>query len=359
MLIPIRALAVVVAGIAMSGCANSDSVTSPAESPPATVPPEMAVASNSWTNRAPMPNAWRGFSAGVMNNAVGQPLVYVLGGSLDNNFSQNRGVLIYDPATNSWTEKRIANGVVFRTRSNGIGRIGDVLYLTGGFNLSEVHDFNSGVNLMGGTIAYRPKFNTTIHASGPPRATADGVTGVIGGLLYVLVGTAKASETASCDEFSCPLGTFRTLYRYNPATDRWLTKKSAPHFHRNGAGGVINGKFYVAGGYDAQKHATRDLDAYDPATDSWKTLAPLPQTLTGLKGAVLQNRLYIIATQATYAYNPATNSWAVRAPPPPNTAAQAGAASAVTVTLGGQQRIIVAGGGETTAGPRPTSLYTP
>jgi N-acetylneuraminic acid mutarotase len=115
----------------------------------------------------------------------------------------------------------------------------------------------------------------------------------------------------------------------------------------------------VAGGYDAQKHATRDLDAYDPATDSWKTLAPLPQTLTGLKGAVLQNRLYIIATQATYAYNPATNSWAVRAPPPPNTAAQAGAASAVTVTLGGRQRIIVAGGGETPAGPRPTSLYTP
>jgi N-acetylneuraminic acid mutarotase len=193
-----------------------------------------------------------------------------------------------------------------------------------------------------------------------PRATADGVTGVIGGRLYVLIGAAKISESETvCNVYACPIGAFRTLYRYDPASNTWVTMRIAPHFHRNGAGGVINGKFYVAGGYDDYGKATTYLDAYDPATNSWKTLAPLPTAMTGLKGAVLQNRLFIIGTQATYAYTPGTNTWVKKAVPPPNTAAQAGGASAVTIALNGLQRILVVGGDVTSAGPHPTSLYTP
>jgi N-acetylneuraminic acid mutarotase len=185
------------------------------------------------------------------------------------------------------------------------------------------------------------------------------VTGLINGRMYVLIGTAKLSER-TCDFDACPLGTFRTLYRYNPATNAWTTMTSAPHFHKRGVGGVINGRFYVVGGFDSKGNATRNLDVYNPSTNSWTTRALLPKLLTGLKATVLQNKLYVTSTTATYAYNPGTNTWALKAAPPANTSAQAEGSSAVTVTLNGQQRMIVVGGREkSTGGLRPSSLYTP
>ena len=174
----------------------------------------------------------------------------------------------------------------------------------------------------------------------------------------MLIGTAKLSETA-CDFDSCPLGTFRILYRYNPVSNSWVTLKSAPHFHRNGAGGVINGKFYVVGGFDSKGNATRNLDVYNPANNSWTTLALLPKLLTGLKASVLQGKLYVASTTATYAYNPATNAWAQKAAPPTNSTGRAVGAAAVTVTLCGKLRMVVVGGPENSAGVPRTSIYTP
>jgi hypothetical protein len=33
----------------------------------------------------------------------------------------------------------------------------------------------------------------------------------------------------------------RHFYRYNPATDMWVSKRQAPHVHRAGAGVVMRG----------------------------------------------------------------------------------------------------------------------
>jgi N-acetylneuraminic acid mutarotase len=184
------------------------------------------------------------------------------------------------------------------------------------------------------------------------------VTGVIGGNLYTLVATVP-KPGVTCTEFNCPIAQSRALYKYHPGANTVTVRQAAPHVHQNAAAGAINGKFYVAGGYDDKGNASRTLDVYNPSTNSWVTKASLPATLTGLKGAVLQGKLYVVATQATYAYNPGTNSWAAKAPPPPNTAAQSGAAAAVTATLDGKERMIVAGGDRTSDGLRPTMLYTP
>jgi N-acetylneuraminic acid mutarotase len=233
-----------------------------------------------------------------------------------------------------------------------------VLYVTGGYNLSGGYGFNHAWSLINGIYRYNTATNALTGRAAFPRPNADGVTGVIGGKLYILIGTAP-KPGVTCDEFACPVAPFRTLYRYDPGANTVTARHAAPHFHKNAAAGVVSGKFYVAGGYDDTGNATRTLDVYNPATDTWVTKASLPATLTGLKGAVLQGKLYVVGTQATYAYNPVTNSWAVRAPPLPNTAAQAGAAPAAAVTLGGQEGMIVAGGSLTTDGLRPTMLYTP
>jgi N-acetylneuraminic acid mutarotase len=104
----------------------------------------------------------------------------------------------------------------------------------------------------------------------------------------------------------------RVLFRYDPATNRWTWKRPAPHYRWGGAGGVINGKFYVTGGSD------RSLDRYDPATDTWTTLAPLP-TAGAARGTAMQGKLFVVVLTSTgrraYAYDPATNKWTAKAAP--------------------------------------------
>jgi hypothetical protein len=107
----------------------------------------------------------------------------------------------------------------------------------------------------------------------------------------------------SCDSDppSCSQRFIRKLLRYNPATDIWVTKASAPHFHKNGAGGVIDNKFYVAGGQDDGFNQTRNLDVYDPATNTWKTLAPMPSALSTLAGSALRGRLLVVGSTSDMA----------------------------------------------------------
>jgi N-acetylneuraminic acid mutarotase len=152
-----------------------------------------------------------------------------------------------------------------------------------------------------------------------PKASANGISAVINGQLYVLPGTCSTDWVGSqyCD--SPP---FRRLFKYNPATDHWVTKKLAPHYHKNGAGGAVNGKVYVVGGEDSLRAPIKALDVYDPATETWKTLAPVP--IGGrMQGAVMQGKLYVLfstvannqITNHFYAYNPATNLWSAKAAP--------------------------------------------
>ena len=147
------------------------------------------------------------------------------------------------------------------------------------------------------------------------------------------------------------------LYRYDPASNAWTKVARCPHFHKNGAGGVINGKFYVAGGFD-NFDGVAYLDVYDPATNAWSTLAPVPQA-GHLIGAVLGGKLFVIVGSGTerraYAYDPGTNTWKTRAAP------RWDHDELVRVTLDGRPHLLAVGGlhGSTSSIPNDTELYTP
>ena len=212
-------------------------------------------------------------------------------------------ILIYKIGTNTWSGKSLDQGV-YVYNSNGIGRIGNTLYISGGESYA-----GGSWHIDGSFWAYKPATNTLTRKASPPKLTANGVTGVIDGNLYVLPGRCSTDYLSPAYCVSEPI---RTLFRYSPTTDRWTWKRPAPHFHAYGAGGVINGKFYVTGGVD------RALDRYDPATDTWTTLAPLP-TAGAARGAALQGKLFVVVLTATgrraYAYDPATNTWTAKAAP--------------------------------------------
>jgi N-acetylneuraminic acid mutarotase len=317
--------------------------------------PSLALASNSWTPRAAYPSIFGayGTSAGVFPNAAGKSIVYALGGT-DGEGGSGVAVTAYNVATNTWTSKGPEPRIyVFNT--NGVGRIGNNLYFSGGEQFA-----GGGFTSMYAELwAYNPVTNRLVQKAPAPKATAQGVTGVIGSMLYVLPGACSGDLYPN--PRYCETEAFRGLFRYNPATNKWATKRPAPNYHREGAGGVINGKFYVAGGVNN----VRALDRYDPATNTWKTLAPLPVGGRA-RGAVLQGKLFVIVEELVsggaelkmhaFSYNPANNTWSSKAPPKFRHDA------VVAVRVNGRPSLLAIAGVQATSGgstPNVSELYTP
>jgi N-acetylneuraminic acid mutarotase len=297
--------------------------------------PSFAVAGGTWTTKAPMPTPRFNLAAGVQNNSLGQPVLYAIGG-LDPNVGLTRAVEAYNFATNRWTARAPLRLALVNT--NGVGNIGGKLYLSGGN--WRAADGRGGWHP--GLHIYDPVRNTWTQGADMPQRTAAGITGVINGKLYVLAGTCN-----NCG----PQRLIRRLYRYDPATNTWNTSLPwSPNAHAHGAGGVINGKFYVAGGLGNDGLASNKLDVYDPATNRWRTLAPMPTARYGVAGAALQNKLYIVGrTNAepgerqgeVEAYNPVTNTWKTHTPMP---GAGRGDLAGARVTYQGQSHLIAVGG---------------
>ena len=301
-------LVILALGGGMAAC-GTEAPTQP--SADATPPPSVSfltLASNTWTPKAAYPvQDVHGFSVGVVPNSAGQPILYAFGGT-DGSGGSGFWTLAYNAATNAWTRK---NTTVDVRNSNGVVRIKGKLYFSGGYIVNES-------SVQASTWAYDPRTDQLTRKADMPKYTADGVSGMINDRMYVLPGicsTVGWPFAGYCDHEP-----FQRLFLYDPATNVWVSKKSAPHYHRGGAGGVINGKFYVVGGFNGFQPVAY-LDVYDPAANSWKTLAPVPSAGRA-RGAVISGKLYVLCTgpdgtqRRTYAYNPVTNTWATKAVPP-------------------------------------------
>jgi len=284
--IPMRSITVLSVGLALAmlACTSEQTPTEPGtpgnQAPAA---PALALASNTWTAKAPIPgDRLYGLSAGVAPNSAGRSIVYVVGGH-DGGPGTTFPIQAYDVATNTWTTKAPRT---YRTRLNGVGKIGSRLYFSGGFQYGSVDEYSAEL------YAYDPAADRLIRKRDMPKHTAEGVTGVIGGKLYVMPGTCSG-ELWPYPGY-CQVEPIRELYRYDPATNVWTKLARSPHFHKHGAGGVINGKFYVVGGLTNGYTPAAYLDVYDPATNTWSTLAPVP-TAGRVIGAVLGGKLFVIA----------------------------------------------------------------
>ena len=341
--------------LALAACGESDSPTQPTTESTPVSQPLAALTSNTWTLKAPYPAVVgaKRLSAGVVNNASGQPIVYTFG-AVDDEDCCAIPIARYNVATDAWSIPSREPGV-FVYETNGVGQIGGKLYYTGGWDKS-----GSERELTAATMVYNPASNTLTRKADMPKATADGISAVIDNLLYVLPGICSIEFVGGV---FCDSPFYRRLLRYNPASDHWVSKRLAPHFHRNGAGGAIAGKFYVAGGLDTLGAPVRALDVYDPPTDTWKTLAPLP-TGGKIQGAVIQGKLLVIissfangqVTNHAYLYNPATNRWNAKAAPKWNHDA------VVLVRLNDKPYLLAIGGTHTSGGVEvvnDSELYTP
>ncbi len=324
-----------------AACTSEQSPTGPEAT---RIPSTAALASSTWAELDPHPlEAVYGLSAGVLTNSAGRSVVLTIGG-IDDQGGTGRRIQRYNAATDIW---RSDTSEVFVYDVNGVGAIGGKLYFSGGY----VGEDGGVEEPSRATWAYDPVARKLIRRADMPRTTAEGVTGVIGDKLYVLPGVCGADLWPQPGH--CEREPIRRLYRYDPVQNKWGARKSAPHFHRSGAAGVIGGKLYVVGGFNGSQ-AVADLDVYDPKTDTWRTLAPIPSPGRAI-GTALQGKLYVVAGSNAYVYNPGTDRWSTIAAP------AWGHDAIVRVVVDGKPRLLAVGGqhGPQVDMPNPSELYTP
>jgi len=257
----------VLAGSLLAGCHDDTTPTgptTPAAEPAAAPAAPLVGAPNTWEKVALMPTARHSAVAGAAVNANGKSIVYVFGGSdvTDPDGIRTFGsVEAYSIANDRWTTR--AAIAPFKTSAiNGAGKINGKFYLPGG-----------GVNTGNGFLklrvlqVYNPATDSWSRKADMPGASSRGVSGVIDGKLYVLTGEDNTYLEGGVPCEDCGVVQNRRLFRYDPAQNRWTRRKPCPHFHINGAAGVIGGKLYVTGGF-GNGQTTLNLDIYDPQTDT-------------------------------------------------------------------------------------------
>jgi N-acetylneuraminic acid mutarotase len=84
------------------------------------------------------------------------------------------------------------------------------------------------------------------------------------------------------------------------------------------AGAVLDGRLYVAGGFDRTRETTDAFEAYDVAADAWAPLAPLPERRDHTALAAMDGRIWAAGGvilrigrvgQNLWSYDPAGDRW--------------------------------------------------
>ena len=275
----------------------------------------------SWATRSPLPSARRGPAVAVANG-----LLYSIGGRNSSDLAL-KGVLAYNPASNSWSTKTSLPAA--RESGDGATTIGSTIYLAGGYDANRT--------LTRTLYAYNTTSNTWSTRANLPIASACGGSAAISGKLYVFTGCKLSSTGAQVAAGS--------LHRYDPSTNTWTTLRSAPSVHSQPAVAAMGGKLYVVGGNNASSVAVGRLDVYDPATNLWSTLPGMPTARTAATAAVARGELHIIGGRNgdTYlktveAYDPIADSWTIRAPmPTARSGLAAGVISNLVYAVGGRR----------------------
>jgi N-acetylneuraminic acid mutarotase len=122
------------------------------------------------------------------------------------------------------------------------------------------------------------------------------------------------------------------VFEYDPAADRWTQKKDMPvHVHHQ-AQAEHNGKLYVFGGClkgISGEGGTQNAWEYDPVADSWRALAQMPVKRCSAIAEQVAGKIYVIGGlepmengQGTRVsgrnemYDPDSDTWTSRSPMP-------------------------------------------
>jgi hypothetical protein len=298
------------AGLALAACQQD--ATAPEDDD---APASLAAASvGSWIAGADYPrDVWHPTSAAITNPSTQRTVLYVIGGRprrFGGAGAITDAVKAYDVSANRW-QSRAPYPVRIRS-TNGAVTIDGKIYVTGGF--TRRFDAQRGVwrvETLKSLYVYDPAADRWTRRSDMPIETVNGVSAAHNGMLYV--------ATPCYDDGFCGQRFDQgALWRYNPATDRWVLLGRTPHDPWDAAGGFIGGKFYLVEFLGA-------MDIYDVATNSWSTGTQRPFRACAGASATLQARLYLVGCRDDFdesgdypmqVFDPAAGTWSEAAAPP-------------------------------------------
>jgi N-acetylneuraminic acid mutarotase len=120
---------------------------------------------------------------------------------------------------------------------------------------------------------------------------------------------------------SDPATDLLTVFRYDPATDKWSAVAKLDSALNHTGAVVLGGKLYVVGGYDGRTNAPlARLRVIDLATGALTDATPMPTPRGALVAVVLNGKIHALGgttdkSVATHeVYDPASNSWTSAAP---------------------------------------------
>ena len=120
------------------------------------------------------------------------------------------------------------------------------------------------------------------------------------------------------------------VIEYDPATDKFNSKKQMPRPSEHMTLAEAGGKIYLFGGLSTEHPGEttpgnfylKDSWQYDPANDSWKAVAPMPEPRQAGAAVEVNGKIYVIGGRVGAAfisiasdislveiYNPATDTW--------------------------------------------------
>ncbi|CAL9694880.1 unnamed protein product [Knipowitschia caucasica] len=138
---------------------------------------------------------------------------------------------------------------------------------------------NNDYDCLSSVLVYHPeKGSTYLESMIHPRALH--CMEVLGEYLYVAGGLSKTNCAGMVDMLGCEM--------YNPKGDSWTSFSPLPVPHVGAGCAVLEGKFYVLGGYSQEDYSdTKMVHRYDPSMQQWENMGKMPGPNNDLRACVL------------------------------------------------------------------------
>ena len=254
---------------------------------------------DTWEGKANMPTVRSNVSVSVVDGKI-----YAIGGVKTKKYQVPRGfgheskelptVEMYDPATDTWTQK--ADMPTPRKTKTCV--VDGKIYAIGGWSTA-----NEQLQLETVEV-YDPATDTWAKAQSMNHARCSAAMSVVNGEIYAIGGIGWPPNR---DQSYLYLSSVEV---FNPKTNRWQERTEMPASKAWHTASVIDGKIYVIGGYfqEGREYKTLStIEIYDPATDLW---TQEPEMLMGKSGhttEVIDGQIYIFEGDSTGVKGPLTS----------------------------------------------------
>jgi len=281
---------------------------------------------NPWKKGAPFPYPDEELYGVALNGKM-----YVIGG-----WDEGKAAGLnyeYDPATDKWTEKK---GMPRLAHHAALAAANGKIYVIGGFVPPKDTQIPTGGawEPIADTWEYDPAADSWKSLAPVPTKRGAAVAVEVAGKIYVIGGaTTVAGSKDPYFTFFGPSLVLTTNEVFDPATNKWESRRPMSVARNHAYAAAVNGKIYVIGGRTGHAFIlsatnTDVVEEYSPVSDMWS--APkerMPTPRSGGAWGTDGRRIYVAggevttkelvgAFRAVEAYEPATNSW-ISLPPMP------------------------------------------